>query len=445
MANRTRSKKRSKSKKMYRQRGGVFTQQQIQSFNEIPEAAINAWSNSNIDYNFFPQAIQQFNDAIQQSTQAIETFRANYIQNIIDIADKIRQDTPMDLNELMIQIVSPPGSPVSVASSRMNEGGRRRKTRQTKKSRKTRKQRGGANFSEAQRQELLDQGFTEDNIETLIQEFPNTDAGDVMDSIQQLLSQNNTPQEIIDNLNNDNENNLSGIASSANGSVNNVSVGSLALGDENENDVSGIDDDNVSQHNISVDSFEDEDEDNNLNNNIDDISEDSIISNKGDTTREEDSSYMDDIGELDFGGRRRKTRKGKNGKKTRKQRGGTEFSEEQLTELGRLGFNDQQKKILARGFSITPPNMAMESIRQALQHNYITGQPDTVESIMRMFPAPVNVEGGKRRKSRKSRKMRGHKQRGGMRYGTGVGANCFDPNYSIYNTPALSLFPYKPN
>ena len=128
MANRTRSKKRSKSKKMYRQRGGVFNQQQIQSFNEIPEAAINAWSNSNIDYNFFPQAIQQFNDAIQQSTQAIETFRANYIQNIIDIADKIRQDTPMDLNELMIQIVSPPGSPVSVASSRMNEGGRRRKT-----------------------------------------------------------------------------------------------------------------------------------------------------------------------------------------------------------------------------------------------------------------------------------------------------------------------------
>jgi hypothetical protein len=362
MANRTRSKKRSKSNKMYRQIGGVFTQGQILSFDqEIPEAAINAWSNSNIDYNFFPQAIQQFNDAIQQSTQAIETFRANYIQNIIDIADKIRQDTPMDINELMIQIVSPPGSPVSVASSRMNEGGRRRKTRQSKKvrkskkSRKTRKQRGGANFSEAQRQELLDQGFTEDNIETLIQEFPNTDAGDVMDSIQQLLSQNNTPQEIIDNLNNDNENNLSGIASSANGSKNNISVGSLVLGDENENDVSGIDDDG-SQHNISVDSFEDEDEDNNLNNNIDDISDDSIISNKGDTTREEDSSYMDDIGEHE-GGRRRKTRKGRKGKK-----------------------------------------------------------------------------------SRKSRKMRG-----GMRYGTGVGSNCFEPNFSIYNTPTLSLFPYKPN
>ena len=55
-------------------------------------------------------------------------------------------------------------------------------------------------------------------------------------------------------------------------------------------------------------------------------------------------------------------------------------------------------------------------------------------------PNNNEIEGGKRRKSRKSRKMKG-----GMRYGTGVGANCFDPNLSIYNTPTLSLFPYKPN
>ena len=66
-----------------------------------------------------------------------------------------------------------------------------------------------------------------------------------------------------------------------------------------------------------------------------------------------------------------------------------------------------------------------------------------------------NQQGGKGRKGRKTRKGRKgrkgkksrktKKQRGGMRYGTGVGANCFDPNYSIYNTPALTLFPYKPN
>jgi hypothetical protein len=58
-------------------------------------------------------------------------------------------------------------------------------------------------------------------------------------------------------------------------------------------------------------------------------------------------------------------------------------------------------------------------------------------------------QGGRRRKTRKGRKgkksRKTKKQRGGMRYGTGVGSNCFEPNYSIYNTPTLSLFPYKPN
>ena len=136
----------------------------------------------------------------------------------------------------------------------------------------------------------------------------------------------------------------------------------------------------------------------------------------------------------EMGGRKTKTRKGRKSRKSRKQRGGTVFSEEQLAELGRLGFTDDQKKILAREFSITPANTAMSSIRQALQHNYLTGQPDTVESIMRMFPN----EGGKRR--RKSRK-----QRGGKCYGNGVGANAYDPNYSIYNTNQLQMFPYKPN
>ena len=139
MANRTRSKKRSKSKKMYRQKGGQFTQEQIELFDQdIPAEAINAWSNSGIDYQFFPVAIEQYKQAIEQSIQAIHDFQANSTQNIIDIANNIRQNTPMDVNELMIQIVSPPGSPTSVASSKMNEGGRRR--------RKTKKQRGGMRY-----------------------------------------------------------------------------------------------------------------------------------------------------------------------------------------------------------------------------------------------------------------------------------------------------------
>lgn len=58
-----------------------------------------------------------------------------------------------------------------------------------------------------------------------------------------------------------------------------------------------------------------------------------------------------------------------------------------------------------------------------------------------------NSLGGKRyskkrkirfKKIRKSRTMKG-----GMCYGNGVGANSYDPNYSIYNTNLLKLFPYK--
>lgn len=68
---------------------------------------------------------------------------------------------------------------------------------------------------------------------------------------------------------------------------------------------------------------------------------------------------------------------------------------------------------------------------------------------------PDDFGGKKRRKSlknkknkkhvRKTRKQRsGRKQRGGMCFGNGVGANSYDPNFSIYNTRQLELFPYKP-
>lgn len=59
-----------------------------------------------------------------------------------------------------------------------------------------------------------------------------------------------------------------------------------------------------------------------------------------------------------------------------------------------------------------------------------------------------NEVGGRRRRRitkkrhvKKSRKTR--KQRGGMCFGNGVGANSYDPNYSIYNTNMLKLFPYR--
>jgi len=50
---------------------------------------------------------------------------------------------------------------------------------------------------------------------------------------------------------------------------------------------------------------------------------------------------------------------------------------------------------------------------------------------------------GKRRKTLKRRRTM-KKQKGGMCYGSGVGANSYDPNFSIYNTKELQLFPYNP-
>ena len=34
--------------------------------------------------------------------------------------------------------------------------------------------------------------------------------------------------------------------------------------------------------------------------------------------------------------------------------------------------------------------------------------------------------------------------KGGAMFGNGYGANCNDPNYNIYNTNLLKLFPYSP-
>jgi hypothetical protein len=53
--------------------------------------------------------------------------------------------------------------------------------------------------------------------------------------------------------------------------------------------------------------------------------------------------------------------------------------------------------------------------------------------------------GGSKRRHRKGKKSRKSKKlRGGNRFGgNNIGANCYDPNFSIYNTNMLKLFPYK--
>jgi hypothetical protein len=57
----------------------------------------------------------------------------------------------------------------------------------------------------------------------------------------------------------------------------------------------------------------------------------------------------------------------------------------------------------------------------------------------------TEIEGGKTKRRRRKRKTtKKRKQRGGVCFGNGVGANNYDPNFSIYNTRELTLFPYNP-
>ena len=76
------------------------------------------------------------------------------------------------------------------------------------------------------------------------------------------------------------------------------------------------------------------------------------------------------------------------------------------------------------------------------------------DSMMSGYTDSPDESGGKRlrksikrkiRKGRKTRRNRRRNLKGGTCFGTGVGANNYDPNLSIYNTNMLKLFPYKPN
>jgi hypothetical protein len=59
----------------------------------------------------------------------------------------------------------------------------------------------------------------------------------------------------------------------------------------------------------------------------------------------------------------------------------------------------------------------------------------------------MNQSAGSRKTKKRRHRMKKSKRRksmkGGRCYGNGVGANSYDPNYSIYNTNMLKLFPYK--
>lgn len=288
----------------------------------------------------------------------------------------------------------------------------------------------GGDFTQEESQQLLGMGFSQQDIEVLAA------TGVGLNIIQMSLNQVNpatgapfTPQELIQSVNEANE------------EINQLDISGISNASEDDHNL----DDGQNLNDSYNDSMNTTSEETNLNNsnvfNGNNNSQDSLhlsdlnvsADNSSTNTTMEDNS---------FGGKRGKTRKGrkgrKYGRKSRKQRGGTVFSEEQLTELGNLGFTDAQKKVLSEVMNEIDSNSKMILIRHNVQQiDPRTGQVITIQQFMDDIADSPDVGGGKRR--RKSRK-----QRGGVCYGNGVGANNYDPNFSIYNTRELTLFPYRP-
>ena len=116
-----------------------------------------------------------------------------------------------------------------------------------------------------------------------------------------------------------------------------------------------------------------------------------------------------------------------------------------------LSFNDDNGSLHMSDLDVTQDSMRANTTSGDESFGNSQMSDGSMSSLFSENESFASETGGKRRRrkasrkgrktSRKGRKTR--KQRGGMCYGNGVGANSYDPNYSIYNTNMLKLFPYK--
>ncbi len=362
------------------------------------------------------------------------------------------------------------------------------KSKKSRKGRKTRKQIGGNVFSEAQLTELGTLGFNDEQKNALARHLSQLPPGNIMGLIRHSLQQINpqtgqpfTPQGLIDSLDEDDEpmpprteggKRRRKSRKQRGGTVFSeeqlTELGTFGFNDEQKKElgrrwqmeptIAMILIRNFFQHNNPqngepytpqefVNSFIVAE--NNNDNELSDIENDSDDEH---SLSDFDEELMSDDEEPMTPPRR--TEGGKRRRKSRKQRGGTDFTNVR-NELNNLGIVEDDDIRKLSQFYTVGPNDAIDTIRnylrltypgqaapytrtqiqafiQTLNNNGVMGRPQQVAM-------PVyGPDGGRRR--RKTRKMKG-----GALYGTGVGANNFDPNYSIYNTRELTLFPYKPN
>lgn len=116
-----------------------------------------------------------------------------------------------------------------------------------------------------------------------------------------------------------------------------------------------------------------------------------------------------------------------------------------------LSFNGDDNSLHLSDLNVTQDSMRANTTVADESFNNSQLSDISLPSVFSENESIMSETGGKRRrqktfkkgkKSKKSRKNK--KQKGGRCFGNGVGANNNDPNYSIYNTNMLRIFPYKP-
>lgn len=135
-----------------------------------------------------------------------------------------------------------------------------------------------------------------------------------------------------------------------------------------------------------------------------------------------------------------------------------------------ISFNAVMQKIntIMNDFNGNSDDMARIVMMELLNEYSFQDQPSTNNSqdtslgkfdenninASSEFSTQEETTGGKKRRRfsikkrkvlKKNKRSRKFRQRGGKCFGNGVGANSYDPNYSIYNTNMLNLFPYRTN
>lgn len=115
-------------------------------------------------------------------------------------------------------------------------------------------------------------------------------------------------------------------------------------------------------------------------------------------------------------------------------------------EIRRINSDLERQRInTITSFPSTP--MSPEDARRQQEQDLLDNERVNSKEAKSRKLTLTDLGGSKRRhrKGRKGRKSKKQKKtRGGNRIGeNNIGANCSDPNFSIYNTNLLKLFPYK--